>query len=285
MNVLINLREGRLLGVLAIAAALVGCGGDGSASTSNSTAAVVSTAAGAPGTGRRGQPPTATIAPVRAATAPAVVGPATAPAVVGPATAPAVVGPATAPVVAPVTADPAPQISGVAAPAAKVGQAYSFQPSAKDSRNAALTYSISGAPKWTTFSATTGRLSGTPTTADVGVDPNIIVQVSNGKSSAALAAFTITVAAVGSSAGSASLSWVAPTLNTDGSALADLGGYVIHYGTVSKIYTTSITVSNPGLTRYVVEDLPAGTYYFSMTATATDGAQSSPSAEASTTIS
>jgi hypothetical protein len=276
MNALINLREGRLLGVLAIAAALVGCGGDGSASTSNSTAAVVSTAAGAPGTGRRGQPPTATIAPVRAATAPAVV---------GPATAPAVVGPATAPVVAPVTADPAPQISGVAAPAAKVGQAYSFQPSAKDSRNAALTYSISGAPKWTTFSATTGRLSGTPTTADVGVDPNIIVQVSNGKSSAALAAFTITVAAVGSNAGSASLSWVAPTLNTDGSALADLGGYVIHYGTVSKIYTTSITVSNPGLTRYVVEDLPAGTYYFSMTATATDGAQSSPSAEASTTIS
>jgi Putative Ig domain len=263
MKILVNLRQGRLLGVLAIAAALVGCGGDGSTSTSNSTPALVSTVAGSPaalghspGSGRRGEPPTATIAPVGAATSPRV---------------------------APVTGDPAPQISGVAAPTAKVGQAYSFQPSAKDTGAASLSYSISGAPKWTTFSATTGRLSGTPTTADVGVNSNIVVQVSNGKSSAALAAFTITVAAVGSSAGSASLSWVAPTENTDGSALADLGGYVIHYGTVSKTYTTSITVSNPALTRYVVEDLPAGTYYFSMTAT--DGAQSSPSAEASTTIS
>jgi hypothetical protein len=34
----------------------------------------------------------------------------------------------------------------------------------------------------------------------------------------------------------------------------------------------------------VVEDLPPGTYYFAMTSTTTSGAHSSPSAEASTTI-
>jgi hypothetical protein len=85
--------------------------------------------------------------------------------------------------------------------------------------------------------------------------------------------------------GNVSLSWEAPTENTNGTALQNLGGYVIRYGSVSRQYTAEITISNPGLTRYVVESLPAGTYYFSMTATTTSGVQSSPSAEASTTIS
>ena len=85
--------------------------------------------------------------------------------------------------------------------------------------------------------------------------------------------------------GNVSLSWEAPTENTNGTALQNLGGYVIRYGSVSRQYTSQITLSNPGLTRYVVESLPAGTYYFSMTATTTSGVQSSPSAEASTTIS
>src|SRR5476649_2083490 len=38
---------------------------------------------------------------------------------------------------------------------------------------------------------------------------------------------------------------------------SDLSGYVIHYGTVSKNYTSSVTVSNAGLTTYVVGDLSA----------------------------
>jgi hypothetical protein len=85
--------------------------------------------------------------------------------------------------------------------------------------------------------------------------------------------------------GNVSLTWQAPTENTDGSALQNLGGYIIHYGTASKQYTSQITITNPGLTTYVVESLPAGTYYFSMTATTSAGVQSSPSSEAHTTIS
>ena len=85
--------------------------------------------------------------------------------------------------------------------------------------------------------------------------------------------------------GNVSLTWQAPTENTDGSALQNLGGYIIHYGTASKQYTSQITITNPGLTNYVVESLPAGTYYFSMTATTSAGVQSSPSSEAHTTIS
>jgi hypothetical protein len=182
------------------------------------------------------------------------------------------------------TVSSAPQISGIAASSAKVGQSYSFQPSAKDANNDVLTFTISGAPSWLSFNPATGRITGTPTSADVGVDSAIVVQASNGTSSASLAPFSITVVAAGASAGNVTLSWQAPTENTNGTALANLSGYVIHYGSASKTYTSTVTINNPGLTSYVLEDLSPGTYYFSMTTLTTSGEQSSPSAEASTTI-
>ena len=243
----LTLRGGGLLSVLGFAALLGGCGGGGSGATTSANES-----------------------------APAVVS-STPPAQQPPGVA------ATAPPAAAATS--APQISGVAANSVKVGQSYSFQPSAKDADNDVLTFAISGAPSWVSFNPATGRITGTPTSADVGVDGAIIVQASNGTTSVSLAPFSITVIAAGSSTGNASLSWQAPTENTNGSALANLGGYVIHYGSVSKTYTSTITISNPGLTSYVVEDLPPGTYYFSMTTLTTSGEQSSPSAEASTTIS
>jgi hypothetical protein len=88
-----------------------------------------------------------------------------------------------------------------------------------------------------------------------------------------------------SSSSNATLSWTAPTENTDGSVLANLGGYVIHYGTAPNDLTSSITISNPGLTTYVVDNLAAGTYYFTLSATTTTGVQSVASNEASVTIS
>ena len=88
-----------------------------------------------------------------------------------------------------------------------------------------------------------------------------------------------------SSSRNATLAWTAPTENTDGSVLANLGGYVIHYGTVANNLTSSITISNPGLTTYVVENLAAGTYYFTLSATTTGGVKSVDSNEASVTIS
>jgi len=194
----------------------------------------------------------------------------------------------------------------VAAATATVGQTYSFQPSATDADNDVLTFAISGAPSWLTLNAATGRLSGTPTSADVGVDAGIVLQVSDGKATVSLTPFNITVAAANgggtgsgggtgagsgsgsgtgtSATGSVDLAWVPPTENTDGSALVNLNGYRIYYGPSSKNYTTTITITNPGLTRYVIESLPAGKYFFSVTATTSSGIQSSYSPEASTTI-
>ena len=89
----------------------------------------------------------------------------------------------------------APVISGTPATSATPAQAYSFTPTAQDADGDALTYSIQGKPSWATFSTANGTLSGTPATADVGTFPNVVISVSDGKVSASLPAFTITVSA------------------------------------------------------------------------------------------
>lgn len=82
------------------------------------------------------------------------------------------------------------------------------------------------------------------------------------------------------------LSWVGPTENTNGSALTDLGGYKIYYGTSPKQLNEMVAVANPGLQTYVIDGLAVGaTYYFSITATATDGTESVASTVVSTIIS
>lgn len=74
--------------------------------------------------------------------------------------------------------------------------------------------------------------------------------------------------------GSVSLQWVAPQENTDGSALQDLAGYTVVYGTSADTLDQSIRIDNPSIDRYVVEQLPAGTYYFAVRAHNADGAES-----------
>ena len=88
-----------------------------------------------------------------------------------------------------------PVISGTPSTTATTGQAYSFQAQASDAAGNALTFSISNCPAWATFSTATGKLSGTPTTAQAGVYSGIVIQVTDGTSSAALPAFAITVTA------------------------------------------------------------------------------------------
>jgi Putative Ig domain len=94
-----------------------------------------------------------------------------------------------------VTAAPnrAPTISGSAATTVTAGSAYSFAPAASDPDGQTLAYSISNKPGWAAFSAATGRLSGTPTSANVGTYSNIIISVSDGALSASLVPFTLTV--------------------------------------------------------------------------------------------
>jgi Putative Ig domain len=90
-----------------------------------------------------------------------------------------------------------PVISGTPSGSATVGQSYVFHPSASDPNGDKLAFAIQNKPTWAAFSTTTGALTGTPTQA--GTFSNIVISVSDGSESAALAGFAIQVAAAGSS--------------------------------------------------------------------------------------
>lgn len=80
------------------------------------------------------------------------------------------------------------------------------------------------------------------------------------------------------------LTWVPPTENTDGTPLTDLSGYIILYGPGVGMLDQTITLTNPGLTTYVIDGLTLGTpYSFEMEATASDGTVSAPTAPVSAT--
>ena len=186
------------------------------------------------------------------------------------------------------TAVAPPTISGTPATTATVGVAYSFQPAATSTTG--VTYTITNKPSWATLSATTGQLSGTPGTGDVGTDANIVITVTHGNASASLAAFTITVAAAAvtnptpPTQGSATLAWAAPVQNTDGTAITNLSGYVITYGSSPSSMTQTVTVSDPTATSYTIQSLVAGTWYFAVSAVESGGVSSALSSVVSTTI-
>ena len=84
----------------------------------------------------------------------------------------------------------------------------------------------------------------------------------------------------------ATLSWVPPTENTDGSPLTDLAGYKIYYGTTAGNYPNVITIDNPGIATYIIDNLPPGyTYYFVITSFDSFGQESEYSDVGSKTIS
>jgi len=179
-------------------------------------------------------------------------------------------------------ANRAPTISGTPATSVNAGSAYTFQPSGADADGDTLTYSIQNLPSWATFNSSTGRLSGTPQAAAAGVYSGIVISVTDSKDTVSLSAFAITVNAPTN--GSATLSWTPPSENTDGSSLSDLAGFRVQYGTSPTALTQTVQISNPGVVTYVVTGLNAGSWYFSVRAYTSGGAESANSSVVSKTI-
>ena len=173
------------------------------------------------------------------------------------------------------TANNAPTISGSPVTSINVGTAYSFTPSANDANGDTLTFSIQNKPSWAAFDTKTGRLSGTAAAADVGTYSGIVISVNDGKSTVLLASFSIAVTQTAS--GSANLSWNVPTHNTDGSALTDLAGYRIYYGTSSSSLNQTIQIANSTVTTYLVQNLSPATWFFSIRAYDSGGVESAAS--------
>jgi len=80
------------------------------------------------------------------------------------------------------------------------------------------------------------------------------------------------------------VSWEAPAYNTNGTALTDLAGYRIYYGSSPKDLTHTVHIATVGLQTYVIENLEPGTWYFAVMAVASNGGESALSNIVSKTI-
>jgi hypothetical protein len=153
---------------------------------------------------------------------------------------------------------------------------------------AGVTFAIAQKPKWASFNSGTGALSGTPSAGNEGMTANITITASNGSSTASIGPFAIAVDAPAAppppATGSATLSWDAPTENTDGTALTDLAGYHIYYGNNAGELDLEIDLAGTASTSYVVSGLAPGTYYFAVTAYSSAGTESTESIVGTKTI-
>jgi hypothetical protein len=175
------------------------------------------------------------------------------------------------------------KISGTPATTGEVGEFYSFKPTVVAPSGATLSYSIKDKPTWASFSTSSGALSGTPTAT--GVTSGIVLFVSDASQSVSLPAFSINVAAAPTPpAGEITLSWSPPTENTNGTALTNLAGYVVRYGTNTSALNSSMSLSGAKSTNVELENLSAGTWYFEVAAVNALGIQSAFSVPVSRTV-
>jgi hypothetical protein len=107
--------------------------------------------------------------------------------------------------------------------------------------------------------------SRTASTVDVGSPMNITADLAN-------------------RTGVATLSWVPPRRNLDGSALKDLAGYYIYYGKNPVDLNGEIRIFDPYATTHEVDHLGSGTYYFKVVAVTANGVKGSESSLVSKTI-
>ena len=168
----------------------------------------------------------------------------------------------------------APRISGTPAASVTAGVYYSFIPTAVDNDGDTLQFSVTRLPSWASFSQSNGRISGTASAGDVGVYSDIAITVSDGSASDTLGPFSIEVLAQGAATGAVTLYWSAPTTNEDGTPLTDLAGYRIYWQINSGGFRSSVSIGNPGITSYVVENLAPGTYEFAATSYNSAGIES-----------
>jgi hypothetical protein len=167
-----------------------------------------------------------------------------------------------------------PTISGTPPTRITAGESYSFTPRASDPDSSTLRFSITGKPAWADFDVLTGHLWGSTSEGDVGTYSGIVISVTDGTETASLQAFSIEVLAAGAATGSVTLSWTPPSENEDDSQLTDLAAYRIYWSRVGENYGPPATISNPSVTRYVVEGLAPGTYEFAAKAVNRSGVES-----------
>lgn len=180
-----------------------------------------------------------------------------------------------------------PTISGAPPAAVAAGTTYTYQPVVRDADGDSLQFSISGKPEWATFSVSTGLLTGVPSAEHAGDYANIVISVTDGKSTTSLPAFDIAVAGSSDSAAtrSAVLSWQAPAHNADATPIdTDLAGYRVYHGFTADSLTQVGQITTPDVSSYVFDALISGTHFFAVSTYTLSGVESALSAIVSKTI-
>jgi len=85
------------------------------------------------------------------------------------------------------------KISGTPQRSVTAGGSYSFKPTASSAAGRTVSYSVRNKPAWAAFSIATGLLAGTPASTQTGTYPGIVISASDGRASASLPAFTVSV--------------------------------------------------------------------------------------------
>lgn len=186
---------------------------------------------------------------------------------------------------APVTVNAPPTISAAAIENVEVGTSFDLQPVASDPDGDELRFSAANLPAWATLDSTSGRISGTPGTNDVGVYESITITVADAAHQVATPPFSITVLAPAVAAtGVASLQWATPPSKVDGSPLDDLAGFRILYGRDGTDLDQSVVITDPTVTSYQFTTLASGVWYFAVVAVNACGLEGPPTTVASKSI-
>jgi len=185
-----------------------------------------------------------------------------------------------------VTKNVAPTISGTPNTVVNTGSSYIFVPLAYDNNGDTLTFSILNLPSWASFNTTTGSVTGTTTSNDIGSYSNIKITVSDGTDATTLAAFNISVISTNIGSGSAVISWNIPATYEDGSTLNifQIGGYKIYIGTSANNLYAVADINDPYMTSYTLSNLAKGNYYIAVSTYDTDNIESSIPSPISLTI-
>jgi hypothetical protein len=174
-------------------------------------------------------------------------------------------GPVTQTVTVTVTAPSSPPIPTVS---------FSDSPSTIASGSASiLTWSSTNATACTASGGWSGTLatSGSQSTGALSASTTYTVSCTGTGGSASQSA---TVAVTPATTGTAILTWLPPTSNTDGSPVTLLSGYTIYYGTSATALTQSVVITDATTTTFEITGLASGTWYFAVAAAAADGTQS-----------
>jgi Calx-beta domain len=141
-----------------------------------------------------------------------------------------------------------------------------------------VTVPVTGLASGTSFAVALTSVEGE---ADFGTPAFATVEVgttaSNASSNSGISDGTSTTTSI-------TLSWLAPSRNANGTALTNLAGYNIYYGTNAAALTQKVSVDTTGILAYVIPGLYPGTWYFAVTSINAWGLESSPSALVSATI-